>query len=147
LFGGAPEGDPILGGCRAMLPTVAASRRKSGPGRVGGPADLGDRPRRGGVGPGASSSSVSRARSRRRQLGAGDTTRAVRIGRRPSNAGFLALVAAMWLAVGVVVVATVSTSWKLIPAVVSFGIGLMFLRGAVTTMARRERRRSLEKFQ
>jgi hypothetical protein len=53
----------------------------------------------------------------------------------------------MWLAVGVVVVATVSTSWKLIPAVVSFGIGLMFLRGAVTTMARRERRRSLEKFQ
>jgi len=50
----------------------------------------------------------------------------------------------MWLAVGVVVVMTLSTTWKLIPAVISFGIGLMFLRGAVTTVLRRERRRSAE---
>jgi hypothetical protein len=66
----------------------------------------------------------------------------VTIGRRPSSPGFLALVAVMWIAVGVIMFLTLSTGWKLIPAIVAFGIGVLFLRGAGSTVLRRERRRS-----
>jgi len=48
----------------------------------------------------------------------------------------------MWLAVGVVMFLTLSTGWRLIPSIVAVGIGLMFLRGAGATVARRERRGS-----
>jgi hypothetical protein len=48
----------------------------------------------------------------------------------------------MWLAVGVVCFVALHSSWKLVPAIVSIGIGLMFLRGAGATVLRREHRRS-----
>jgi VIT1/CCC1 family predicted Fe2+/Mn2+ transporter len=66
----------------------------------------------------------------------------VAIGRRPSSAGFLALVAVMWMAVGVIMFLSLSSSWKLVPAIVAVGIGALFLRGAISTVLRRERRRS-----
>jgi hypothetical protein len=62
------------------------------------------------------------------------------VGRRPSKPGFLAFVAVMWLAVGLILFLTLSTGWRLIPAIVAFGIGLLFLRGAVSTVLRPERR-------
>jgi ABC-type siderophore export system fused ATPase/permease subunit len=48
----------------------------------------------------------------------------------------------MWLAVGVILFLSLATGWRLIPAIVAFGIGLLFLRGAVSTVLRRERRSS-----
>jgi ABC-type siderophore export system fused ATPase/permease subunit len=48
----------------------------------------------------------------------------------------------MWLAVGLILFLTLSTGWRLIPAIVAFGIGLLFLRGAVSSVLRRERPRS-----
>ena len=74
-----------------------------------------------------------------------DIDKPVTIGRRPSSPGFLAIVAVMWLAVGVVVILTMQSTWKLVPAIVAIGIGLMFLRGAGATVLRRERRRSSER--
>jgi hypothetical protein len=76
---------------------------------------------------------------RRRPL---DPETPVNVGRRPSSLGFLVFVAVMWLAVGLILFLTLSTSWRLIPAIVAFGIGLLFLRGAVSTLLRRERRKS-----
>ncbi|MDQ6614229.1 MAG: hypothetical protein M3083_05665 [Actinomycetota bacterium] len=49
------------------------------------------------------------------------------------------------MAVGILVFLTLSSGWKLIPAIVAFGIGVMFLRGAGATVLRRERRHSSEK--
>lgn len=78
-------------------------------------------------------------RKRRNPL---EPERPVAVGRRPSSPAFLAVVAVMWLAVGVVMFLTLSTGWRLIPSIVAVGIGLMFLRGAGATVARRERRGS-----
>jgi hypothetical protein len=64
----------------------------------------------------------------------------VAIGRRPSSPRFLAVVAAMWIAVGIVLFLTLKTGWRLIPSIVAVGIGLMFLRGAGATVLRHERR-------
>ena len=58
-------------------------------------------------------------------------------GRHPSRPGFLLLVALLWIVVGVVVLTSLDASWKFIPGVVSIGIGLLFLRGALATIARR----------
>jgi hypothetical protein len=69
----------------------------------------------------------------------------VQVGRRPSSSGFLLLVGVMWLAVGVVMIFTLTASWRFVPGIVSLGIGLMFLRGAGATELRRERRRSFRK--
>jgi hypothetical protein len=66
----------------------------------------------------------------------------VQIGRRPSSPGFLALVGFMWAGVGVIVLLTMSWSWKLVPAIVAFGIGFLFLRGAARTVIRRDERQS-----
>jgi hypothetical protein len=66
----------------------------------------------------------------------------VTIGRRPSSPGFLALVAVMWMAVGVILFFTLTTGWRLIPAILAFGIGVLFLRGAASTVVRRDRRQS-----
>jgi hypothetical protein len=62
------------------------------------------------------------------------------VGRRPSSPFFLFAVAGMWIIVGVVIWMTFSATWKLVPAVVSIGVGLLFLRGAVTTVNRHEER-------
>jgi hypothetical protein len=65
----------------------------------------------------------------------------VQVGRRPSSAGFLLLVAVMWVAVGIIVLFTLHTSWKLVPGIVFIGIGLLFFRGFGSTVIRREQRR------
>lgn len=80
-----------------------------------------------------------------RRRGPQDGKPPVTIGRRPSSAGFLAMVAVMWMAVGVVLFLTLTTGWRLIPAILAFGIGVLFLRGAGSTVLRRERRRSTER--
>jgi hypothetical protein len=58
-------------------------------------------------------------------------------GRRPSRPGLLLLVALMWITVGVVVLTSVSASWRIVPGIVAIGFGLLFLRGAAATVARR----------
>lgn len=69
-----------------------------------------------------------------------DPDKPVAIGRRPSSPGFLAVVAVMWIAVGVIVFVALKTGWRLIPSIIAVGIGLLFLRGAGATVLRRERR-------
>jgi len=59
------------------------------------------------------------------------------VGRRPSSAGFLLLVSIMWVGVGVIILITVHWKWRLIPAIVAIGIGLLFLRGLAVTVVRR----------
>jgi len=69
-----------------------------------------------------------------------DLDKPVAIGRRPSSPGFLAIVAVMWIAVGVILFLTLKSGWRLVPSIVAVGIGLMFLRGAGATVLRRDRR-------
>jgi hypothetical protein len=69
-----------------------------------------------------------------------DPEKPVVIGRRPSGPGFLALVAVMWIAVGIILFLTLKSGWRLVPSIVAVGIGLMFLRGAMATVVRRDRR-------
>jgi hypothetical protein len=71
-----------------------------------------------------------------------DVERPVEIGRRPSSPAFLVLVAAMWIAVGVIAILSLTASWRLVPGIVCIGIGLLFLRGAGATVVRRDRRHS-----
>jgi hypothetical protein len=71
-----------------------------------------------------------------------DPKKPVVVGRRPPSVVLLAIVAVMWMAVAVVLFLSLSTSWKLVPVIIAFGIGLLFLRGAGATVLRRERRRS-----
>ena len=65
----------------------------------------------------------------------------VQVGRKPSSAGFLLLVSVMWVAVGIIVLFTRHTTWKIVPGIVFIGIGLMFFRGFGSTVIRREQRR------
>lgn len=43
----------------------------------------------------------------------------------------------MWIAAGVVALVALQASWKLVPGIVFIGIGLLYLRGAAATVARR----------
>lgn len=61
------------------------------------------------------------------------------VGRRPSRPSFLAIVSLMWIAAGVLTLAYLHASWKLIPAVVYFGLGLLYLRAAVASVMRQQR--------
>lgn len=58
------------------------------------------------------------------------------VGRRPTKPSFLLLVGAMWAAAGFVALAALHASWKLIPVIVFFGIGLLYLRAAGTAYMR-----------
>ena len=58
-------------------------------------------------------------------------------GRRPTSPGLLLAVALMWIAAGVVDLVALRASWKLVPGIVFIGIGLLYLRGAAATVARR----------
>ena len=71
---------------------------------------------------------------------AGTDAAAAQVGRRPSNPGFLVLLAIVWIVVGVVLMLTLDAGWKFIPGIVSIGIGLLFLRGAAATVVRRQQR-------
>jgi hypothetical protein len=66
------------------------------------------------------------------------------IGRRPSSPAFLLVVALMWIAVGIIAIASLSAWWKFVPGILFVGIGLLFLRGASATVVRRDRRQSDE---
>jgi hypothetical protein len=50
-------------------------------------------------------------------------------------------VAGLWLAAGVAAAFTLQASWKLIPAICFIGIGLLYLRAALTTVIRQDERR------
>jgi len=50
------------------------------------------------------------------------------------------VIGGVWIACGLAAFFGLSVSWKLVPAVVFVGIGLLFLRGAFTTVARHEER-------
>jgi hypothetical protein len=45
----------------------------------------------------------------------------------------------MWIAVGIVALVVLTAGWKLIPGVVFIGIGLLYLRGALATVVRRDK--------
>lgn len=62
-----------------------------------------------------------------------------RAGRRPSSPSFLALVGIVWIVCGFVALVALHTGWRLIPAIVFVGMGLLYLRGALVTLARRDR--------
>jgi len=49
----------------------------------------------------------------------------------------LLLIALAWIGCGIVALAYLSASWKLVPGVVFIGVGLLFLRGAAATVSRR----------
>jgi hypothetical protein len=76
-------------------------------------------------------------RSRRFDLDA-----ASQIGRRPSSPGFLVLVSLMWIAVGIIAIISLHAAWRFVPGIVFIGVGLLFLRGAGSTVMRRDRRQS-----
>ena len=59
------------------------------------------------------------------------------VGRRPTPPAMLFAVAGMWIVAGIVALVALSASWKLVPGIVFIGIGLLYLRGALTTVARR----------
>jgi hypothetical protein len=46
----------------------------------------------------------------------------------------------MWIVVGVIELFALSASWRFVPGILFIGIGVLFLRGAAVTFARREDR-------
>jgi len=58
-------------------------------------------------------------------------------GRRPPSPGLLLVVALMWIAAGVWALIALTAGWKLVPGIVFIGLGLLYLRGAAATVARR----------
>jgi Flp pilus assembly protein TadB len=61
------------------------------------------------------------------------------VGRRPSSPVFLLVVGVAWVACGVVAFLVMTASWKLVPAIFFVGVGLFWIRGAVTAAARQTR--------
>jgi len=49
------------------------------------------------------------------------------------------LIGVAWVGCGIVAFVTFTVSWKLIPAVVFVGIGLLWIRGAVNAAVRQDR--------
>jgi hypothetical protein len=66
----------------------------------------------------------------------------VQVGKRPSSPYFLLLVGFAWVAVGIIIMAVATFSWRFAIGIVAIGVGLFFLRGAGATVVRREQRRS-----
>ena len=61
----------------------------------------------------------------------------VQAGKRPSNPATLLVIALAWIGCGIFALVFLKAGWKLIPGVVFIGVGLLFLRGAAATVARR----------
>ena len=59
------------------------------------------------------------------------------VGRHPSPPGFLLLVALAWFAAAVGALVILHAGWKLIPVVVFAGVGVLYLRGAMSAYLRR----------
>jgi hypothetical protein len=66
--------------------------------------------------------------------------RPVQPGKRPSNPGFLFVLALAWIGCGIVAIVGLKAGWKLIPGIFFIGVGVLFLRGAALTVVRREER-------
>ncbi len=66
-----------------------------------------------------------------------DGVTAYQVGRRRTDPRFLAVVAVAWLAAGVAMLLMLHAGWRLVPAVFSFGVGLLYLRGAAGSFLRR----------
>jgi len=60
------------------------------------------------------------------------------VGKRPSSPGFLFGIGLVWILCGVYALFSLHATWKLVPGVVFIGIGLLWLRGAITASARRD---------
>ncbi|MCA1844446.1 MAG: hypothetical protein LC792_14905 [Actinobacteria bacterium] len=45
--------------------------------------------------------------------------------------------ALMWIAAGIWALVALTAGWKLVPGIVFIGLGLLYLRGAAVTVARR----------
>ena len=58
-------------------------------------------------------------------------------GRRPASPVLLLVVALMWIAAGIWALVALTAGWKLVPGIVFIGLGLLYLRGAAATVARR----------
>jgi hypothetical protein len=69
---------------------------------------------------------------------AGESEPTPEVGRRPTPPVMLFILAGMWIVAGVVAGIRLDVSWRLIPAVVFIGIGLLYLRAAITTVVRRD---------
>lgn len=61
------------------------------------------------------------------------------VGKRPSSPANLLVLGLAWIVCGVLALVALEASWKLIPGAVMIGIGLLFLRGGLTSVARRDR--------
>jgi hypothetical protein len=48
----------------------------------------------------------------------------------------LLVIGAIWVVAGIVMIFALRSSWKLVPVVVSIGIGLLYVRGGITALAR-----------
>jgi hypothetical protein len=63
------------------------------------------------------------------------------VGRRPSDPRMLLAIAVSWLAVGIIMLVGLHASWKLVPAIFSIGVGMLYMRGALGTVIHKERLR------
>jgi hypothetical protein len=122
---------------------VANDKRRSGGGRV--TPKRGQQAGRAGPGPGSGRRSPPAGR-RRLPASIGPFARPDRnaplgqVGKRPSSPANLLVLGLAWIVCGVLALVALKASWKFIPGVVMIGIGLLFLRGGFTAIARHERR-------
>ncbi len=77
--------------------------------------------------------------SKRNMFQRADPNNPGQVGRRPSKPSFLALISLMWIAAGGLTLAYLHASWKLVPAIVYFGLGILYLRAAVASYMRQQR--------
>ena len=61
------------------------------------------------------------------------------VGRRPPNIVVVLLTGVMWVAVGVIMLLGLTTGWKWAVGLFSIGVGVLFLRGFVVAVLRRDR--------
>jgi hypothetical protein len=72
-----------------------------------------------------------------RRSAAGRPATVGQTGRRPASPVLLLVVALMWIAAGIWALVALAAGWKLVPGIVFIGLGLLYLRGAAATVARR----------
>jgi len=88
---------------------------------------------------------MAQSRKRRRRpsssgrTGRGRDEQPGQVGRRPSSPGFLFVVGVAWVLCGIVAFFALTASWKLVPAIFFAGLGLLWIRGAVTAAQRQTR--------
>jgi hypothetical protein len=63
------------------------------------------------------------------------------VGRRPPQPAVPLLSGVMWIVVGIVIIVAFTAGWKYVAGIVCIGIGILFLRGGLVALARRDRPR------